>query len=86
MPDWLLGLDGDLADVRRLLPLGAIHDFELHLLALAQGAEARALNGGIMYEDIIAIGTLNEPIALRVIKPFYLTCEPHFRTSSRTRV
>ncbi len=86
MRDWQLGLDGDLADVRRLLPLGAIHDFELHLLAFAQGAESRALNGGIMYKDIIAIRTLDEPVTLRIIKPFDLTSEPHFRTSSRTRL
>jgi hypothetical protein len=31
-----------------------------------------------MYKDIIAIGTLDEPIALRVIEPFYLASQPHF--------
>jgi hypothetical protein len=81
-----LGLNGDLADVRRLLSLGAIHDLELHLLTLTQGAESRALNGGIMYEDIIAIRTFDEPITLCVIEPFYLTSEPHFPTSSCTWV
>jgi hypothetical protein len=35
-----------------------------------------------MYEDIIAIGTLDKPIPLRVIEPFYLSSQPHFRTSS----
>ena len=79
-----LGLNGDLADVRRLLALGAIHDLEFHLLSLTQRAESRALNGGIMYEDIIAIRTFDEPVTLCVIKPFYLTSEPHFRTSSCT--
>jgi hypothetical protein len=66
-------LRGRLGHIRGLFSLGAIDDLEFHLLALAQGPEARALNGSEMHEDILAIGTLDEPIALGIIEPLHFT-------------
>ena len=85
-PGGLLLGGGHLGDVRRLLPLGTIYNLELYLLALAEGAKARALNGGIMYEDIIAIGPLNESVPLRVVEPLHFPSQSHFPSSFLPRM
>ena len=45
--------------------LGALFDGELDFVALGQGAEAVADDGGLVHEDILGAGLRrNEPIAL----------------------
>src|SRR5688500_12102092 len=60
-------------DVRGLLSLRSINDLELHLLALVQGAVSVTLNGREMDEDVVAIGTGDEPESLLVAKPLDCT-------------
>src|SRR5512139_339348 len=55
-------LRGDLGHVRRLFSLGAVNDFELDLLPLAQRSETCALNGGIMDKNVITISALDETV------------------------
>src|SRR5687767_15347089 len=57
-------------DVRGLLSLRSINDLELHLLALVQGPVSVTLDGREMDEDVVAIGTGDEPVSLLVAEPF----------------
>jgi hypothetical protein len=57
--------------VFRLQTLGAFHDVELNCLSLLQGAEAVRLDGGEMYEYILAALTGDKAKALCVVKPLH---------------
>lgn len=60
-----------------LQPFRSLHNVELDLLSLTQGAKPFPLNGGVMDEDVFAIVTLNKAIALAVAKPLDPTvCHP----------
>jgi len=52
-----------------LRSFGPVHDLELHRLALAQGPEARRLDGREVDEDIRAVFLLDEAVTLRVVEP-----------------
>lgn len=52
-------------------PFGILNNFELDHLALFQGLEPLALDGGMMDEDIFPAFPVYEPISLLVIEPFY---------------
>src|SRR5260370_33190927 len=59
-----------LADVLRLQPLGALDHFELHFLALGEGAESLGLEGGGGAEDGLTSPVLgDEAGTLRVGEP-----------------
>src|SRR5438067_13913739 len=63
---------GELADVLRLQPLGALDHLELHLLAFRQGAEAFGLDGRVMAEHVLAASILrDEAVALGVVEPLH---------------
>jgi hypothetical protein len=70
-----------LADVPRLRTLRAVDDLEFDRLALFQGPETVATDGGVVDEHVAPTLALNEPIALRVIEPLDLACNTH-RSSS----
>src|SRR5690606_31886323 len=53
--------DGDVGRLRALLALG---DVELHLRALGEGLEARAVDRGEVHEDVVAVLALDEAEAL----------------------
>src|SRR4029450_5941776 len=67
----------DFGDVAGLRALRAVNDFELHCLALFKRAEAVALNGRVVHEDVAASVTLDEPIPLGVVEPLDLACNTH---------
>src|SRR5260370_27186219 len=61
-----------LADVLRLQPLGALDHFELHFLALGEGAESLGLDGGVVAEDVLTAAVLgDEAVALGVVEPLH---------------
>ena len=60
---------GHLGDVLGLWSLGAVHDCELHLVALVQRAVTIGLNGGIVDEDVLATLMRDKAIAFRRIEP-----------------
>src|SRR5689334_18538826 len=67
---WTRGLQR--TDVRRLEALRALLHLELDLLPLGEGAEAFALDGGVVAEDVLATAVLrDEPEALRVVEPLH---------------
>ena len=57
-------------DVRRLLPLRAVHDVELNRLPLGERAVAVADDGREVHEHVIAIGMGDEVVALFVAESF----------------
>src|SRR5256885_13337240 len=59
------------ADVRGLLTLRAVHDVELGLLALREAAVAVTGDGREVDEDVVAVGTGDEPVPLLVAEPFH---------------
>src|SRR5438045_8243916 len=67
----------DLGDVAGLRALGTVNDLELHRLALLERAEAVALNGRVVHEDVAASVALDEPVALGVVEPLDLACDTH---------
>src|SRR5262249_35547660 len=73
----LLGIPLLLGDVGRLLALGALHDVELHRLALRQRAEARALDGGVMDEDVLSAGAFDETVPLGLVEPLHHAAFTH---------
>src|SRR5687767_15705600 len=64
-------------DVSRLRSLRTVDDLELNRLALFEGAEAVARDGGIVHEHVASAFTLDEPIALGVVEPLDLACNTH---------
>ncbi len=54
-----------------LEPFGILNNFELDDLALFQGLEPLALDGGMMDKDIFPAFPVYEPVSLLVIEPFY---------------
>src|SRR5262245_18784359 len=66
-----------LGDVGRLLALGALHDVELHRLALGQRAEARALDGRVVDEDVLPAGALDQTVPLGLLEPLDHTALAH---------
>ena len=50
----------DLGDVAGLRAFGAVDDLELDRLAFLERAEAVALNGGVVHEDVTASVALDE--------------------------
>ena len=64
----------DALDVLCLPALGAFDHVELHLLTFLEAAESACLNGGEMYEDILAVLAADETIALGVVKPLHCSC------------
>src|SRR5215211_8087727 len=67
----------DFGDVAGLRALRTVNDLELHCLAFFERAEAVALNGRVVHEDIAASVTLDEPIPLGVVEPLDLACNTH---------
>jgi len=71
--------------VGRLQALVSLHRFELDLVILLQRLEARALNGGVMNEDILAsVARRDEPEPLRTVKPLYRTFHNERSSNSTT--
>jgi hypothetical protein len=64
-----------------LIALGTLDYLKLHCLVFAQGAEALALDGAVMHEDIGAAIPGDKAKALGIIKPFYRTSFLHGKTS-----
>src|SRR5262249_17318683 len=58
-----------LLDVRRLLALRAIDNFELHLFPFAEGLEAVALDRREVDKNVFATLASNKSIALAIVKP-----------------
>src|ERR671918_408169 len=56
-------------DVLRLQALVALLDVELNALSLGQGAVAVHLDGAVVDEDVVALLTLDESVALLVREP-----------------
>src|SRR5262245_8177659 len=67
----------DFGDVAGLRALRTVNDLELHCLALFERAEAVALNGREVHEDVAASVALDEPVPLRVVEPLDLACNTH---------
>src|SRR5215831_16169783 len=67
----------DLGNVAGLRALGAVNNLELHCLALLERAEAVALDGRVVHEDVAASVTLDETITLGVVEPLDLACDAH---------
>jgi hypothetical protein len=70
----LLGSGLDALDVLSLPALGAFDHVELDLLTFLEAAESAGLNGGEMYEYILAVLAADKSIALRVVKPLHCSC------------
>src|SRR5580658_2417130 len=73
-------------DVARLKAFRAFEQIELDGLAFIQRAVSVLLDGGKMYEDILARGALDEPVSLRPVEPLHSTLLSHknsFRLSAR---
>src|SRR3989344_3800648 len=61
-------------DARRLPALGSLGMLELHILPLGQGLVPVRLNGGEMYEYILAaVGRDDKTVSLGIVEPFYST-------------
>ena len=58
-------------DALRLPALGALHDVELNLLTFLEGAEAIALDGGVMHKNILAIRPAEKPKTLAIVEPLH---------------
>ena len=58
-------------DVLRLPALRAFRHLELNGLTLLQTAKAACLNGGEVYEYILAVLAADKTIPFRVVKPLY---------------
>src|SRR5262245_20512665 len=67
----------DFGDVAGLRAFRTVNDLELHCLTFLERAEAVALNGRVVHEDIAASITLDEPIPLCVVEPLDLACNTH---------
>src|SRR5712692_1325136 len=67
----------DSSNVLRLPALGALGHVELHGLAFLQALEAASLNSGEMHENVLAILTADETIALGVVKPLHCSLFCH---------
>jgi len=70
-PLFELALDLDGLHVLRLPAFGSLDHTELNGLTFLQGAEAARLNRRVMDENVLAILTADEAVALRVIEPLY---------------
>jgi len=64
-------------DVTRLKAFRAFEQIELDGLAFIQRAVSVLLDGGEMYEDILARGALDEPVSLRPVEPLHSTLLSH---------
>ena len=60
-------------DVLRLKAFGALFDFELDLLSFIQRFVTITLNGGKMYEHILARLALNKAKTFRSVEPLHGT-------------
>src|SRR5713101_2541134 len=67
----------DLGHVAGLRALGTVNDLELDCLAFLERAEAVALNGRVVHEDVTASVALDEPVPLCVVEPLDLACDAH---------
>src|SRR3954452_1375734 len=67
------GVRADPDDVLRGGTLGALHDVELHGLALGEGLEALRLDGGEVDEQVPATLVFNEAEALGVVEPLHFS-------------
>src|SRR5512134_867218 len=74
----------DRGDVRGLQALVALHDLELHALTLGQRAVALRLDRRVMDEDVVAVLTLDESVALLVRKPLDGALRQSFLLENRT--
>src|SRR5207247_9107417 len=73
-------------DVRGLLSLGSLGDFEAHLLAFLQRFETVHLNGREMREQVLAaVFRRDEAVTLRVIEPLDRACCHRPRVLTRMR-
>ncbi len=54
--------------------LRALDHVKLHLLTLLQAAESARLNGGEMYEYILAVLAADETVTLGIVKPLHCSC------------
>src|ERR1051326_6343312 len=72
------GSAGNLDDVLRRRPFGALDDIELHALAFRECLEALALNCRVMHEAILlSVLRGDEPEALHVVEPLYNAGRTH---------
>src|SRR5690606_28266097 len=72
----------DRADVLSLRTLLALPDLELHALALVEGLETRAADGGVVHEDVRAASVLgDEAEALLAVEPFHAALSHVVKTS-----
>src|SRR5213592_4049290 len=60
-------------DVRGVQPFLASLHFELHDLTFGEGLEPVHLDGGEVYEHVLAAFLFNEAVALRVIEPIHFS-------------
>jgi len=65
-----------------LIALGTLDHLKLHCLVFIQGAEALALDGAVMHEDIGAVIPADEAKTFGIIKPFYRTSFFHYEPLS----
>jgi hypothetical protein len=65
----------------RLQTLGALADFKLDRLTFRQVAVTVALNGGEMYEYILAALALDKAESLAGVKPLYCSLFSHLSVS-----
>src|ERR1700690_1490755 len=68
----------DRGNVLRLPAFGAFGHVELHGLAFLQALEAASLNSGEMHENVFAILTADEAVALGVVKPLHCSLFCHW--------
>src|SRR5436309_2527412 len=67
----------DSGNVLRLPAFGALGHVELHGLAFLQALKAASLNSGEMHENVFAILTADEAVALGVVKPLHCSLFCH---------
>src|SRR6266852_1669819 len=67
---------GWLRHVRRLRPLGPLHNLEFDRISFLQCPVTVSDNRGIMYEHIRPILAPDESVSFRIIEPLY--CSLHF--------
>ena len=60
-------------DVRCLLTLRTVRNFELHLISFGEGLKSLPVDGGEVNENVISVIPGNESEALLFIEPFHST-------------
>src|SRR5690606_13111972 len=74
----------ELLDVGGLRAAGTLDDFELYFLTLVEGLETLSFDGRVVDENVVPVGTGDEPVPLLVREPLDGT-GLHGATSNRLR-